>query len=243
MLALARQKFISDLTNIYSDIQEKKTHSVYANRECDAIHAFYIQALPMTVITTFAGGVSGFTTAGPVQGTGLGGIDKRVPAIGLDAAKSILERDLKNVYSHGDVPHPASVQAQKIVKAIEKYLKSAIVRTKEITASPMPAPASSGPVQGAIKGLGGIKTDTPGIGYKAAKPKFKSTLTQIYSRIKKEYSHAQKANEIAQAIHDFTIQGIIKAEGTFIAGAAVSSESGNGSYFQGTGQSIKATLS
>ena len=145
MLALARQKFISDLTNIYSDIQEKKTHSVYANRECDAIHAFYIQALPMTVITTFAGGVSGFTTAGPVQGTGLGGIDKRVPAIGLDAAKSILERDLKNVYSHGDVPHPASVQAQKIVKAIEKYLKSAIVRTKEITASPMPAPASSGP--------------------------------------------------------------------------------------------------
>ena len=243
MLITAKQKFISSLSNIYGDIKEPKTHPDYTSRECDAIHAFIITATPMTIISTLPGGVGGYTTAGPVSGNGIGGIDKKVAGMGLDAAKKILENDLKNAYSHGNTPHPSSIQAVKIATAIEKYMLQAIVRTKDITAGPRPAPASSGPVAGPIKGLGGIKTNKPGIGYKAAKPKFKQTMTSIYSRIEKEYSHAEKAKQIADAIHAFAIEGIVKTDGTFSAGAAVSSESGSGSYFAGTGQSIKATLS
>ena len=172
-LSSAKQSFISQLTGIYSDVSQKKTWSAYANREADAIHAFIIQAIPQTKITTDAGGVSGYNTQGPVKGRGIGGLDKRSPSMGLPAAKRILEQDLKNAYTHGDVNNPASVQARKIATAIQKYMLSAIVRTKEITAGPMPAPASSGPVQGPIKGLGGVLSDKPGMGYKAAKPRLK----------------------------------------------------------------------
>ena len=243
MLATAKQSFISDLTGIYSDVSDKKTHAAYANRECDAIHKFIIQAIPMTLITTNPGGVSGYTTQGPVSGQSLGGLDKRSPGMGLAAAKSILEIDLKNAYTHSGVNNPARIQATKIAIAIEKYMLQAIVRTKEITPGPLLAPATSGPVTGSIDGFGGVKTDKPGSGYQAAKPKFKQTMAQIYSKVEKEFTHAQKAQEVANAIHAFAIQGIVKSKGNFQAGAAVSPESGSGAYFPGNGQSIQATLS
>jgi hypothetical protein len=243
MLALAKQKFISDLTSNYSDVSEKKTWSVFANRECDAIHSFIIKAIPMTLISTFSGGVSGYATQGPVQGKAIGGLDKRSPSIGLQAAKKILEQDLLNAYSHHDLNNPSRIQAIKIANAIEKYMLSAVVRTKEITKGPRPAPATSGPVQGPIEGLGGVLTDRPGIGYQAAKPRFKKDMEGIYSKIDKNFPHSQKAREIADAIHKFAVEGIIKTKGTFVAGAAVSPKSGNGGYFPGQGQSITGTLS
>lgn len=242
-LSTARQQFLQQMTGIYADIKEPKTHPDYANRMCDAIHSFIIQAIPQTKISTFPGGVSSYQTVGPVQGKGLGGLDKRAPGMGLSAAKKFLEKDLLNAFSHGNSPHPASVQAQKIGKAIEKYMLSAIVQTKDITQGPRPAPASSGPVQGPIKGLGGVLTDKPGMGYNAAKPRFKQKITATYTKIEKEYSHAEKARDWTNAIHEFAIEGIVKTQGTFTAGASVSSESGNGSYQPGNGQSITATLS
>jgi hypothetical protein len=243
MLALGKQEFIQKLTALYNDVKMPKTHPDYANRECDLIHAFIIKATPMTTITTNGGGVGGYQTAGPVRGKGLGGIDKRSPSMGLDSGKNILEQDLNNIYTHRDTLYSAADRAQKVVDAIEKYIKSAIVRTNDLTSGPLPAPAPAGPVQGPIRGIGGVKTDRPGTGYNAAKPKFKSDLNNIYKAIDREISSAQKAKEISQAIHDFTIQGIVKINGTFVAGASVSTESGSGSYQQGTGQSIKATLS
>ena len=242
-LAIARQQFTQELTDIYGDIKKPKTHADYANRMCDSIHKFIIQALPMTKISTFPAGVSGYQTQGPVKGTSIGGLDKRAPGMGLASAKKILEQDLLNAFMHGNTPHPASVQAQKIGMAIEKYMLQAIVRTKEVTKAPMPAPASSGPVQGLIDGIGGVLSDKPGIGYKAAKPRLKEMITATYAKIEKEYSHAEKARDWSEAIHTFAIEGIIKTKGTFKAGATVSSESGNGAYQPGTGQSITGTLS
>jgi hypothetical protein len=243
MLSLARQKFISELTDIYSDVGEPKTHAVFASRECDSIHSFFIKALPMTSVITNPGAVAGYKTKGIVKGKGLGGLDKRTSGIGLAAAKNILEMDLKNIYSHSDINNPASVQAPKIARAIERYLLAAVVKTNDKTSTTRPAPATSGPVTGVVKGVGGILTDKPGTGYKAAKSKFKQEMTEIYSKIEKEYSAAQKAKEIAQAIHNFAIEGIVKTESPFIAPAAVSSETGKGNYFSGKGQSVKATLS
>jgi hypothetical protein len=108
-----------------------------------AIHSYFSVAMVMTVDSN-----------GTVPTiTGMGGIGKPVPGMGYAAAKSLLAKDLEEIYS--DVAPGGTVEgkAQKIATAIDKFCQQGIVKTKgNFAAPPILPPPTFGPGAGVSKG-------------------------------------------------------------------------------------------
>lgn len=234
------------LLEMYLDTKSEKSAAFFAKKRTEAIYAFVHTGIPMTIIATFPGPVVGAMTGGPVQGMGIGGLDKPAPGMGLEAAKSLLVQELIGIWTHGNAVHTPEEMAEKEATAIFNYYSQAIVMTQDKTDAPLPAPPPVGPVTGPIKGKGGVNAaPSPGSGYDSVKPTLQSELERIYAQVKAERSVAQFADEIATAIHAFCKEGKVDTQGTFLAPASVAPPPAPpmGAYMPGVGASITAKVS
>jgi hypothetical protein len=234
-LIAGKEALKSSLAGMYADVGGPKAVNEFAKKKAQAIADFVITGIPMTILTNEGGGVSGGMTSGPVKATGLGGFDKPVPGMGLAAAKPLLEAELISIWSHGGANISAPVYAQKMSQAIFNYFSQAKIQTKDQSAGPLPAPPPAGPVTGPMTGKGGTLSDSQGKGYSAAKPTLEAELKRIWSQIQTAKSVPEFAKEMAEAIHNFCIEGKVETVGVIVAPAAVDPVSGSGGYFPGTG--------
>lgn len=244
-LAIGMVALEAALVKAYSDVGAEKPTDGFAKNIAQAINDFVLSAIPMTLIVTMPGSVAGAMTSGPVQGKGLGGLDKPVPGMGLDAAKALLEQSLVQIMTHGNASAPAAEKAKMKAKAIFDYFSQAIIMTEDKTSGPLPAPPPVGPVTGSIEGKGGVISSSPGGGYSSAKGKLESDLKAIWSQVSESKSVADQAAAEAKAIHDFCKEGKIETKGTFIAVAAVAPPPAPpmGAYLPGIGASIMGKIS
>lgn len=228
----------STLAGIWSGEGTLRSVAEYAADISQAIYTFAHSGIPTTIIITLPGAVSGAMTAGNVMGTGLGGFDKPVPGLGLTAALPGLKSDLVEVWSHRNSIKTFPVVAQQTAEAIFKYYNSAIIKTKDETHGPVPAPPATGPAAGPIFGKGGTISDSFGTGFDIALPLLKNACIQIWSQIGKEISREEFANNLGDAIHAFCIQGKVTTVGAFVAPAVVSPDSLSGAYLPGIGSAV-----
>jgi hypothetical protein len=243
-LASGKSSLQSVLESLYSDVGALKSVPEFAKKKAQAVHDFAITGMPMTLITTFPGSVSGAMTSGPVKGIGIGGIDKPTPGMGLDAAKALFEQELIGIRRHGNKAHAVPEIAQKEAAAFFNYFSQAIVMTKDETSSPLPAPPPVGPVAGSISAKGGIGKDSPGSGYDSARSKLEDALTSIWSQVKEAKSLEELTRQEVEAYHAFFIEGKIETKGTFIAPAVVAPPPAPpmGAYLPGAGTSVSGKL-
>jgi hypothetical protein len=234
----------STLAAMFADVGGAKNPREFAHKKATAIHSFVKTGVPMTLIVTLPGAVAGAMTAGPVSGTGLGGIDKPSPGMGLNAAHPLLVSELTAIYTHGNAVTAAKISAQKISKAIMNYFSQAIVMTMDMTDSPVPAAPPAGPVSGTIKGNGGLEKPSPGAGYDSVVQKLEDQFFAIFSAVQDPGTIPAHASKIGDAIHAFCLEGKITTTGTILAPAVVATPPGPpvGSYSPGAGASISSTL-
>jgi len=238
-LSVGKIALESALAEIYGDVGAYKNVSEFAKRKAQAIYDFAKTGIPMTILTNEPGSVSGAMTAGPVKATGLGGFDKPVPGMGLAAAKPLLMTEFIALWSHGNSVTTAKIFAKKHATAVFNYYSQAMILTKDESAGPLPAPPPAGPVTGPMTGIGGDLTDSPGMGFDAAKPILEAEIKRIWSQIGNAPPAAvpKLAKELSEAIHNFCIQGKVNTTGVIIAPAAVAPPPAppSGAYMVGTG--------
>lgn len=233
------------LTQAFSDIGAEKGADAFAKTVAGAINDFCLTGQPMVLVVTLPGSVSGAMTGGPVEGKGIGGFDKPVPGMGLDAAKPLLEAALVQIYTHGNAAGTAADKAKKKAKAIFDFYGSAIIFTEEKSDGPLAAPPPVGPVAGMLKGKGGVISSSPGGGYSSAKSKLESDLKEIWAKVSESQEVSAVASKMATAIHAFCKEGKVETQSTFIAIAAVAPPPAPpmGAYLPGVGASIMGTIS
>lgn len=205
-LALGLPALQAELLALYLDTGAEKSVDVFAKKKAQAINDFVLTAIPMTQIIF----------AGPAVGTGIGGLDKPAPGMGLDAAKVILEQQFIAIWTHGGGVKPPAVQAQLTALAIFTYFSQAMVMTDDL------GPLDPITMSGASTGKGGVVSSSPGKGYASAKPALEAELKRIWSQVKAERSVAQFSKEMAQAIHDFCKEGKVTTVGVIAGGVGLS---------------------
>lgn len=241
-MALAKSSLKSDLEAIYSKYATLRQTPEIAVEKAEAIYKYVKSGTPMTIITSFPGSVSGAMTGGPVKGIAIGGFDKPAPGMGLPAAKSILKSTFISIWTHGNAVKTIPQVAQEEADAIDAYYSQAIIMTKDESSGPLPCPPVAGPAAGAMKGKGGVISDSPGSGFDSAKPTLISEFIRIWNQIDKEYTVESFATQMSEAIHNFCIEAKIDTDGSIVAPAAVDPVTTNGAYFPGVGMaSGKAT--
>lgn len=242
-LQLGLLELEKDLLSVFNTPKEGNTAKIQAQKLADAIYKYVKTGMPMTTIVTIPGVVAAATTQGNVTGSGIGGFDAPVPKGGL--SQSSLESSFVSLWDSPKEGFTAQVQAKKIANAIHSYFSQAIIKTKDETSGPLPAPPPVGPVSGAISGNGGIDTDTPGKGYDSVKDDLINSLTDFWNDQKSDNPKTTKerANKIAGAIHSFCKEGKVSTSGTITAPAVVDPTSTSGSYLAGAGTSSSGSVS
>jgi hypothetical protein len=230
------------LKAMYEDTSSQKSMAEFASKTANCMYDFAISGTPMTTIITLPGAVAVSMTAGPVMGTGVGGIDKASPGMGLLAAKALLEITLVQIYTHNNSSRSAAQMARQMADAVYNYFSQAMVLTNETSGSPLPAPPPVGPVSGSLTGMGGVLSVSGGKGYSLAKRDLEEALKAIYSDLSQK-AVSQSANQMANALHAFFIEGKVQTTGTFTAVAAVDPLTLTGAYSAGTGSSVSGSLS
>lgn len=211
-LSSGKSNLESALVSMFSDVGALKSVETFAKRKAQAINDFALTGIPKTVIS--------FST--PFTGTGIGGLDKPAPGMGLPAAKPLLQAEFIQIWTHGNAASSPAIFAKKEAEAIYTYFSQAKVQTIDL------GPLGSNPedggsfFSGSSTGIGGLLAPVPGMGYSAAKPILEQELIRIWTQVKGERSIAAFASEMAAAIHDFCSQGKVATTGTIIAGSGTS---------------------
>lgn len=231
------------LKSLYEETSVQKSAAEFAHKTAQAVFDFAITGIPMTQIVTMPGAVALAMTVGPVLGTGVGGIDKPSPGMGLEPAKKLLEANLIQIYTHGNKNRSPAEIARQMSDAIYHYFSQAIVMTHDTSGSVLPAPPPLGPVTGGLTGTGGVLSSLPGKGYSAAKPLLENALRGIYSSVGNSKNVAQAAREVSDALHSFFQEGVVQTTGTFTAIATVDVITSSGAYSAGVGSSVQGVLS
>jgi len=132
-LSAAKPKLYADfLTNFGNN---KNTPDQIADEFTQAVYDFLVSAQVKTTLTgTVPPGVAvvtGPTGVGPgtYTGSGVGGIDKSAPGLGLLAAKAVLVADLTVAY--GNTANTPATLSQSLSEAVFKFLSAAKIETKD----------------------------------------------------------------------------------------------------------------
>lgn len=206
-----------------------------AKKLSDKIYEYCISVEVMTQVNIIPGGVVLAITAGPVNGKGLGGLDKPAPGAGLiqDALVAGLEKAFKL-----DPGATYEKKAADVAQAIHEYYKEMMVQTQDKTTSVLPAPPPVGPVTGTIIGKGGTTSPSPGSGLAGAKEALADAFTAIWTDVKDSKPMPTMAKRMGAAIHTFCKEGKIRTTGVFTVPAVVSPVTLNGAYLTGVCMSI-----
>lgn len=202
-LSGSKSDLISALTGIYSYISTVKSSAELADRKSKAIMKFFLSGKPETVISF----------ASPATGTGIGGIDKSSPGMGLAAAMPILQSQYIEIWTHHNQASAAVTFATKETEALYTFFTSAMVMTID---SGGLDPIS---MSGGSMGIGGTLAPAPGMGLTAAQPILAAQYTTIWSALSpKEVSAAKEA----LAIFNFATQAIVNTTGVIGGGSGMS---------------------
>lgn len=216
-LSSGKDALRKELEALYGDVKAFKSVAEFARRKASAVNDFVLTGEPKTLIT--------FTN--PATGTGIGGLDKPAPGMGLAAAQPIMMAKFIEIWTHGNAVKSPAEFAQKMSEAIFTYYSQAMVLTTDV--GPLtPPPGPPPPLTGSSTGIGGVLSSAPGSGYAAAKPTLEAEFKRIWSQVQSAGSVPKYAQELALAIHQFAIQGKVTTNGVIVTGA---------------GQSVSSTLS